>query len=741
MYFARSENESGERQLLADHLRNVGELAGKFAEEAGLPREMGEWAGWLHDLGKYSQEFQEHLRKKDDNFVEHAAHGAAVAVSAGAIECAFAVAAHHSGLGTGQTIRDLRVRDELTAGLAPGIRISARAEEFRRLAEQDAGITGQPARTIADRGDEAKLELRTRMLLSCVADADRLDAERWMSQWKSDMRIEAEPLDPAGRLEHTLAHIATIAGPKPESVVKAARASVLRDALARAADAPGFFSLTVPTGGGKTLASLAFGLEHARRHGHRRLLYVLPFLTIIEQNAAVIRAAVGETDDNAGRVVLEHHSNVVFERDDKHRPTAEMQQSIDEVRQRLLAENWDAPVVVTTTVQFFESLFAAHPTAVRKIHNIPRSVIILDEAQTFPPGMLRPIVAMLRQLVDEYGCTVLFTTATQPALRQPLRMPAGQPEPLLEPGTMREIVTDPPALFRDLKRVDVAWPGPQPTPMASVAVSMAGARQALAIVNTKQQARELWEALRQHDERAIHLSTRMCAAHRRTVFADVRSRLGGGEPCLVASTQLIEAGVDVDFPAVWRALGPLEGVAQAAGRCNREGILATGRVTVFRTEDGRMPGGAYASATTITAGMLERGTEPDIDAPGTFEEYFQDLYNVLSLDEKDIASSRRELQFPDTADHFRIIDEATVAVLVPYGEGAAWIARIQASEELSRGQLRRLQPYTVALYPHELHQGIASGDIRLDEKTGIHLFGGDYDDALGLVLGGGALQD
>lgn len=741
MFFARSENESGQRQLLADHLRNVGQLAGQFAEEAGLPREMGEWAGWLHDLGKYSQEFQTHLLKKDRDLVEHAAHGAAVAVSAGAVECAFAIAAHHGGLGTKLDMSQLTTRPELTSTLSePKPRVSVRAQEFRRLAEEDAGITGQPSRTLMRRGDETKVELRTRLLLSCVADADRLDAERWMSQWKSDLRFEAEPLDPAGRLEHTLAHIGTIAGPKPESVVKAARASVLRHALARAADAPGFFSLTVPTGGGKTLASLAFGLEHARRHGHRRLIYVLPFLTIIEQNAAVIRAAVGETDANAGRVVLEHHSNVVFERDDEQKPIGEMRQTIDEVRQRLLAENWDAPVVVTTTVQFFESLFAAHPSAVRKIHNIPRSVIVLDEAQTFPPGMLRPIVAMLRQLVDEYGCTVLFTTATQPALSQPLRG-KDRPEPLLEPGMLREIVTDPPALFRHLKRVDVAWPGPDPTPMAGVAASMAAARQALAIVNTKQQARDLWEALREHDEGAIHLSTRMCAAHRRTVFAEVCRRLAAGEACLVASTQLIEAGVDVDFPAVWRALGPLEGVAQAAGRCNREGTLATGHVTVFRTEDGRLPGGAYASATKVTAGMLKSGTEPDIDDPGTFEDYFRRLYNVENLDKAQIAETRKTYDFPQTADRFRIIDEATVGVLVPYGEGAAWIARILASDELSRGQLRRLQPYTVALYPHELQQGRHSGEIRLHPKTGMHIFGGEYDDSLGLLLRGGALQD
>ncbi|MCC6381841.1 MAG: CRISPR-associated endonuclease Cas3'' [Dehalococcoidia bacterium] len=747
MYYARSANAAGERQLLADHLRNVAELAGGFAEAAGLPRALGEWAGLLHDLGKYSPEFQAHLLAGDRNFVEHAAHGAAIALAAGSVECAFAVAAHHTELDCFFELGQLRTRHEKTAGLPDGTSLAARAEEFFRLAQSDAGLDGQPPAT--GPGPRLTAELRTRMLLSCLVDADRLDAERWLNGWKQALR-QTEPLAPAARLETTLAYVRALAAERAASstpasaAVSAARAQVLASALERANDAPGFFSLTVPTGGGKTLATLAFALAHAAAHGQRRLVFVLPFLTIIEQNARVLRDALGESEETAGRVVLEHHSNV-------QSPPARSKQVPEppdhpddgqtpaEVRRRLLVENWDVPVVVTTTVQFFESLFAAHPTAVRKLHNVAGAVVVFDEAQTFPPGMLRPIVTMLRQLVEEYGCTVLFSTATQPALREAI-YDKGEIAPLLPPESVREIMPEPAALFRELARVAVRWPAPPPTPMAEVATAMAEARQALAIVNTKAQARALFAALRTHDPTAIHLSTRMCAAHRRAALAEVRRRLKAEEPCLVASTQLVEAGVDVDFPAVWRAFGPLDAIAQAAGRCNREGRLPVGHVTVFHTEDGGLPGGAYRAGTKVTEAMVGAEGVP-LDDPATFTGYFRRLYNVADLDQEKIMRRREALNFPQTAEVFRIVDKDTTGVLVPYGDGADWADRLLAGAELTRADLRQLQPYLVALYAPELEAALRRREVLLAEKTGVHVFRGRYDDALGLLLGDGALAD
>ena len=544
-------------------------------------------------------------------------------------------------------------------------------------------------------------------------------------------RTTVESLDPRSRLTRVREFIAKL-GVRSSPDVALVRNEVLRGSLRAAEQSPGFFSLTVPTGGGKTLASLAFALAHAERHSMRRLIFVVPFLTVIEQNAAVIRSAVGERE--YGSVVLEHHSNVPTPSDD---PADRDGQTAREVRQRLLAENWDAPVVITTAVQFFESLFSDRPTQVRKIHNIANSVVVFDEAQTFPPGLLRPLVGMLRQLVDEYRCTAVFCTATQPALANDLRGSDGS-EPLLPRDSVREIAPDPPALFARLKRVDIGWPGSGTTPLSTVAASMARVGRALAVVNTKKQARELFAQLLAHDPTAIHLSTRMCAAHRRAVVAEIRRRLEAQEPCLVASTQLVEAGVDVDFPAVWRAFGPLDSVAQAAGRCNREGKLpGLGRVAVFRPEDNSMPAGVYRRATGVTEVMLKVGDGSiDIHAPSSFAGYFVRLYNSSDLDGRRVLDARRVLDFPEVASRFKLIDDVTTWVLVPYGKGAEWFERTLRGEQFGRGQLRQMQPFMVSLYDGEVQNGMASGAVTVEGDAGIHVFRGDYRDALGLTLPG-----
>lgn len=730
MYYARSGGITGEKQLLRAHLASVARLAGRFAEEAGLPRALGEQAGWLHDLGKYSDEFQRHLHQQDREFVEHAAHGALLAAQANAIECAFAVYGHHGGLRTRGAIKDLLTRMEETAGLEPPRTVAERAAMVSGRASEDGVPLGILPTASPVPSPDIRTELRTRMLLSCLVDADRLDAEAWMSEWFPALRMAAEPLSAGTRGKSVLDYIEGLKRGRAESDVSQARDEVLGAALAAGETQPGFFSMTVPTGGGKTLASLAFALAHAEHHRLRRLIFVVPFLTIIEQNAAVIRAAVAE--DVWGSVVLEHHSNVGA--DSQGGPEG---QGLREVRQRLLAENWDTPIVITTAVQFFESLFSNRPSDVRKIHNIARSVIVFDEAQTFPPELMRPLTVMLRQLTGEYGCTALFCTATQPALTSDIRG-SDRPEPLLPAGSVREIVPDPAQLFGRLKRTSVGWPGPEATPWSELAEAMAREGQALAVLNTKRHARALFEHLSRRGEDAIHLSTRMCAAHRQEKLATIRRRLDAGERCLVAATQLVEAGVDVDFPAAWRALGPLDSIAQAAGRCNREGRLpGLGTVTVFRPEQETMPGGAYRRAAGVTEGMLAaRGGAIDIHDPAVFADFFTRLYNATDLDGKRVAEARRALDFPEVAKRFQLIDDATTGVLVPHGDGAEWIRRVQTGEPLGRAQLRQMQRFMVALYEPELRRALAAGVVRVQGDAGIHVLSGEYRDAVGLVLPG-----
>jgi CRISPR-associated endonuclease/helicase Cas3 len=753
-YYARSPGASGEPQVLKDHLQHVAALAERFAVEAGLPAGLGRWAGLLHDLGKYSDEFQRHrLQLNADGTpnneerwrVEHACHGAAIAEAAGDRAVAFSVAGHHGGLPTLADVQKLP-KDRMERGtLEPKkLPVHGRAAQFYLRARTDAAFDGRPARVAfpveSDSDGRLAFDLRTRILFSCLVDADRLDAEGHEDALRSFLRRSGPRLDPERRLQAVRAYIkGTAERSGGAENLNAIRQRVLASAIEEATREPGFFSMTVPTGGGKTLSSLAFALAHAARFGQRRIIFVIPYLSIIEQNVDVIRGALG---DDA--LVLEHHSNVIDEADEDEAKGEDGQDRLS-WRRRLMAENWDAPVIVTTTVQFFESLFSNRPKKARKLHNIARSVVVFDEAQTFPPGMMRPMMAMLEQLASEpYRTSFLFCTATQPALKLEVGANQGTASPLVS-AEVREVAPDPPALYRALKRVYFTWPaGEARTTPEELAEAMAVARQALAIVNTKEQARVLYRALRARNAQAIHLSTRMCAAHRLQVLDTVRERLKAKEPCLVAATQLVEAGVDVDFPTVWRAMGPLDSIAQAAGRCNREGRSkdGPGKVTVFETWDGKLPGGAYEAGTHATKDLLRPG-DLDLHDPSVFTRYFKRLYEHQALDKNAVHSARQALDFPEVAERFKIIDSETTPVLVPWGDGNAIVGELMANpaaESVTPSLLRRMQRFTVGLYNGELKQGKDAGLIE-EHAGGVRIFRGDYHPALGLVLPGDYSED
>jgi len=504
-----------------------------------------------------------------------------------------------------------------------------------------------------------------------------------------------------------------------DDIVSRVRHAVYVDCVQAGQRAPGFFRLTVPTGGGKTLSGLAFALQHAVEHDLDRVIVAIPYTSITDQTAAAYRSVFGSEG-----AVLEHHSAMRREESDEGSRT--------DAWNRLAAENWDAPIVVTTTVQLFESLLGRTTSSCRKLHNIARSVIILDEAQTLPERLLDPILDVLRELVAHYSVSVVISTATQPAF-DATDLFRGLPD-------MREIITEPERHFQSLRRVSYDWTGARDGPWTweQAADEMRTSPQALAIVNTKKDALALLDALDDPDAR--HLSTLLCGAHRRDVLDEIKRRLKDEEPCRVVATQVVEAGVDLDFPLVLRAVGPLDRIVQAAGRCNREGKLAQGRVVIFEPADGGLPRGAYQRGTELAAMMLS-DANVDLHDPAVYGRYFRMLYGGVDLDARKIQAKRNQLDYEQVAQHFRLIDRDAGSVIVNYWEVLPGGKRVAtAISELRNGWgsprvlLRALKPLIVSVYSREL-RGFASSGLAVEIIPDVYEWIGGYDSVRGLQAG------
>jgi CRISPR-associated endonuclease/helicase Cas3 len=556
-----------------------------------------------------------------------------------------------------------------------------------------------------------------RLVFSALIDADHLDTER---HFRPETAAERAGTATITELRERFQRYHRRFEGAGQDAVARMRHTVYEACLAAAELPPGIFRLTVPTGGGKTLSSMAFALRHALRHGQRRVIVAVPFISITEQTAKAYRDAL-ERGQEAGQMVLEHHSAAErLERDDEDHQTAA-------VWARLAAENWDAPIVVTTTVQLFESLFANRPNRCRKLHRLARSVIILDEAQALPPHLLRPILDGLRELAAHYGSSVVISTATQPAF-EAIPDFAGIPA--------EEMAPDPVALFAGLRRVDYDWRIDPPLSWGDVARLMAGQRQALLVVNTKGNALSALDAL--DDPGALHLSTLLCGAHRLRVIREIGRRLQAGEPCRVVSTQVIEAGVDLDFPAVLRAMGPLDSIIQAAGRCNREGHLSKGHMLVFRPAEGGLPRGSYRPATDITASLLGRDTLDPHD-PAVAREYFQLLFQTVDTDREQIQNLRESFNYPEVARRFRMIDDDTVGLVVTrYGSEAERRRVRELTEQLRQGYpearllRRRLEPYVVSVFARKADEYERKG-LLAPITPGLYEWLGDYDRVRGIT--------
>jgi CRISPR-associated endonuclease/helicase Cas3 len=774
---APPEGVAGTRQahLLDDHLREVGRLASCFATANAT--DLARLAGMWHDLGKRRPGFQRYIRRAGgvDAHIERVADREKTHSAAGALwaerylsQCMggpgrllsrvlqYLIAGHHAGL------------DNWDAGTASGGLATRLAgldawrefeESLARPSPDDISrpdiaalrLDGLPISDERSCGTPGRFALWVRMLFSALVDADFLDTEAYMNPALPSQR--AGTVDIESLLRVCEAHLDRVAAQAPNSSVNRLRAQVLRQCREKAEAAPGVFSLTVPTGGGKTLSSLAFALNHAVRHRKKRIIYAIPYTSIIEQTADVFRDVFAPLGDD---VVIEHHSNVESD------PERENHLS------RLACENWDAPLVVTTNVQLFESLFACRTSRCRKLHSLIDSVIVLDEAQLLPVALLQPVVDVLRYLVQDFGVTVLLCTATQPVLNA---QPGPDPSRGLRRGvgTVIEIIDDVPALYQALERVQVHLPVSLEVPRdwSDLADEIAGHEVVLTIVNRRADAAELYRLVSARsatprDSGLWHLSALMCAQHRSDTIAAIkhalavrREAIATGRPTVpirVISTQLVEAGVDLDFPVVYRAMAGLDSIAQAAGRCNREGKLSgLGAVYVFVPPTKSPPGLLTLARDACKSVWRDRPAQP-FTLP-LIERYFGRLYHdAPSTDERRICELLRlridpkaltlASQFRDAADAFKLIsDKDSATVIVHYRSPSAnldvnALIGLLEREGPSRWLMRKLQRYSVTIYRHQAQKMLNAGAIReLPSCPGLYVQTEGWDQFYDPVLG------
>jgi CRISPR-associated endonuclease/helicase Cas3 len=709
---AHRDRLDGREHDLADHLRAVGELAASFAARFGS----GGWGratGCWHDLGKYRPAFQRmirsdggeraHLEDEQASRVDHSSPGAVHAerlFGRDGRPVALAIAGHHTGLRNQADWVERRL--PATGPLLGEVDLSAIPTDLVALPAPprppflDPGPALPPERRRSV--GASRTELWIRMLFSSLVDADFLDTEEFFQPRRSDSRGEFPSLaELGGRL---LQYLGALAQSAPHTIVNQIRSEVLDRARRSAREPQGVWSLTVPTGGGKTYAALAFSFEHALVHGLERVIVVAPYLTIIDQTAQMYRAALALEGEPPPFV--EHHSGV------------EPQQETE--KNRLATENWDAPLIITTAVQFFESLFARRTSQCRKLHNLARSVIVLDEVQTLPGDLLAPILDILQQLVDHYSVTLVLSTATQPELRE-----RTNPEGRHVPG-FREIreINDPfDRSFARLRRVRVERVAT--TSWDELAQLVIREPRALVITHLRKDAYELAMRLQVHaaEQPLYHLSALMCARHRQERIAEIRKALEGGSHIRVVSTQLVEAGVDLDFPVVFRAMAGFDALAQSAGRCNREGRLDFGRLVIFDAPT-RPPVGPLRTAADLATALLRVSPEMDVLDPTVYRDFDRRLDRIR--DRRGIQGLREQLAFEDVASAFSLIDgQWQQAVVVPYGEAPVLLTRAEVTEDprALRQIARLLQPYTVSIATRLARTWHAAGALR--EVAGLFL--------------------
>lgn len=715
LLYAHTRNNSGKWHNLDSHLLSVAKRTKEFASNFynGQFEDLAYIIGLIHDIGKSHPTFQEYLRAVDEgksySKFPHSPWGATLCLLCYPVfkeAMGLTIAGHHTGLNEISRLQSKLVEKKYDKQTEVLNMMQDLIKNLLQMSQTTLKSFKNPEIS------KLQIEFLIRMLFSALIDADRLDTEQHFYPEKTLIRGKIKSIkELASELKHK--QVELLESRKADlSIVSSIRREVYDACVKKSKDSPGFFRLTVPTGGGKTRSGLSFALEHAVENKLERVILALPYTSIIDQTAMEYRKIFGEG------VFLEHHSQVIINDDE----------GLDDkkILLSLAEENWDIPLIVTTTVQLFESLFSDHPSKCRKIHRLARSVIILDEIQAFPMELLKPTFQVLKDLVENYGSSVVLCTATQPALE-------GGAFTELIGQNIKEIVPNYVEHFKNLKRVNYVQPKKVFT-MDELKKEIEKEQQVLVIFNTKKKAIELLNSI--DEESCLHLSTLLCGAHRRKILQQIKGLLDVNSKNIVRliSTQVVEAGVDLDFPVVYREIGPLERIVQAAGRCNREwrNLEVKGKVVIFTLEDSKQPRGSYAVGTEQAKLILEKYGDPDIlSDPKIYDEYFKRIYYDLGedLDKEKIQELREKLNYPETALRYRLINSNTVPAIVKY-DGYEIVLN-EWKKNPGRENWRKLQPYIVNIYECEAKKLQYDG-LLSEIAEGVFLWEGLYDDIKGI---------
>ena len=674
-YLAHIDNNN-RGQTVKEHLEGTARLARKFAESFGN----GDWGyccGILHDVGKYSEAFQERIRGSGRP-VDHATAGAQLCLEKGGLYqfISYCIAGHHAGLPDYGGPYDTGSCSTLMGRKKKKIEDYSEYQEEIKIPE----LTTDPFDSKETENFDFSLSMFIRMLYSCLVDADFLDTEDFMTGGETE-RDSGESME--SLLEELESYISEWLLNSEKDTVNGRRTEILKHCLEQGVKEKGLFRLTVPTGGGKTVASLAFALKHAVSNHMERVIYVIPYTSIIEQNAQVFRRILGEEN------VLESHSNIDYGNSEEWKPM------------QLAAENWDKPVIVTTNVQFFESLFGNKSSKCRKLHNIVNSVIVFDEAQMLPADYLKPCIAAMEELLARYGASIVLCTATQPALD--IFFQRNRKGTELCPRMEEQ--------FRFFERVTFQNIGTVAS--ENLSARLRKEKQALCIVNTRKKAQEIYRQLQ--GEGVYHLSTAMYPQHRKRILSKIREQLIQGEKCVLISTSLVEAGVDLDFQTVYRQLAGVDSIIQAAGRCNREGKRPPEKsiVSIFQFEEKEeVPG--QRQQIDVARQMLKAGA--DITAPAEIEKYFSRLYHIRgeSLDKKKIMEEflNCKYNFAAVGKEFKLIENNTKTILIPREKDAEEILYQISQFGYTKNRMRRAAQYCIQVYDREFEILCGGGMVR-----------------------------